>query len=270
MKVIIKADFWEGLSANIEFDYPQQVEVVIDVEILKHIKPIDRGIRFFCTPQPEGAYNDLIRKHPECYDYLLTPFQDMLDLPHARLFTGCGSFLDPEIIPKTFGVSTIMSGRNCLPGHKLRFELYQRRHEIKIPLDFYLGSHNRLPDAFYTSDCMVLDGDKKDKRRAMNRLFHIAIDSFNRDNHYSEKLIDCLVTKTVPIYWGAKNIEKFFDISGILVVNSVDDIIRVCNALSENTYEAMLPGIENNFRLAMEEYNFGHMLEKSIKKCLGI
>lgn len=269
MKVEIKADFYEALSAQIEFDYPKQVEIVIDVEILKHIYPVpEDNVIFFVTSQPEGAYNKLIKEHPEAYNYLLTPFPELLELKNSHLFCGCGSFLDPDpCIKKKMAISTIMSGRNCLPGHPLRFELYHRRKEIRIPLDFYLGTHNLLPEEYYTPDCIRLNGEKKLKVQAMDCMFHIAIDSYKKINHYSEKLIDCFLTYTIPIYWGCTNIGDFFDKRGIIEVDSVDEIIQSCNWLNKDLYYAR-KGVHENYCLALEQYNYGKMLERAIKSIL--
>ena len=270
MKVIVECDFVEGLSANIEFDYPKQVEACIDVAILNSLTNVPEDtVRFFITTQPEGVYNKVIKENQNCYNYLLTAFDDLLELPNSHLFIGCGAFVDPNPnIPKKFGVSTIMSGRNCLPGHKVRRELYARRHEIKIPFDFYLGTHNILPEEFYTDDCIKLSGEKKEKTKAFDCMFHIAIDSYKRKNHYSEKLVDALVTKTVPIYWGCTNIGDYFNKAGILEINSVDDIIWCCNNLTPEDYEMFTPFVEENYNRGVEESNYGKILERRIKECL--
>lgn len=270
MKVKVYADFVEGYGADIEIDYPKNIEVYIDVEIKRNVIPIpENTVRFWATSQPEGDYNELIKQNQDKYHYLLTAFDDLLQLPNASLFIGCGSWIEPDPnMKKEFGVSTIMSGRNCLPGHKLRRELWERRHEIKIPFDFYLGTHNILPGEYYQQDGIRLSAGKTEKKRAFNRMFHITIDSYKRKNHYSEKLIDPLVTKTVPIYWGCINLQDYFDSSGILEINTVDDIIYFCNGLTESHYDYFLPAIEHNYKRGVEESNYGEILKRSIEKCL--
>ena len=58
-------------------------------------------------------------------------------------------------------------------------------------------------------------------------MFHIVIEGFKNDHYYSEKLIDCLITKTVPIYWGHTEIGKYFNEMGMIQVDSASDIISV-------------------------------------------
>ena len=44
-------------------------------------------------------------------------------------------------------------------------------------------------------------------------MYSIAIESSQEINYFTEKLIDCLITKTIPVYWGCPNISEFFDTS---------------------------------------------------------
>lgn len=269
MKVIIEADFPEAIYSNIEFDYPLQVEVIIDVKILDFIIPIpENTIRFFCTTQPEGVYNQLIKEHPECYNFLLTPFDDLLELPKSHLFVGCGAFLEPDPnMEKKFGVSSVMSGRFCLPGHYLRRELFHRRHEIKIPFDFYLGTVNRLSEEFYTQGCPTLEWGAAEKKRTMAYKYHIAIDSYRRHNHYSEKLIDCLVTKTIPIYWGCTNLEEYFNPKGIIQVSNVNEIICNVNAFCKEEWPYP-EAVEDNYQRALSLWKFEDILRNALLKIL--
>ena len=269
MKVQVHADFPEAIHSNIEFDYPKQVEVVIDVKIKDFLTPVPDGVvRFFCTPQPEEVYNKLIIDHPEAYNYILTPFDELLELPNSHLFVGCGAFLEPDPdMEKKFGVSTVMSGRKVLPGHDLRRELFWRRHEIKIPFDFYLGTVNRLSDEFYDFGLPILEWGASEKKKTMAYKYHIAIDSYKRKNHYSEKLIDCLVTKTIPIYWGCTNIGDYFNPEGIIQVDNVNEIINYVNAFCVEDFPHM-KAVEENYELAKKEWKFEDLLKRAIKKVL--
>ena len=268
MKVIVKADFPEAIGAVIEFNYPKQVEVVIDVKIQESLTPVpDDTVRFFVLSQPEGYYNKIVRENTRCYSYLLHPFEELFDLPNNHLFVGCGSFFLPTpVMPKKFGVSTIMSGRLGLPGHYIRRELFHRRNEIKIPFDFYLGTVNRLADEFYTLELPTLGWGKDEKMRAFDCMFHIAIDSYRRDYHFSEKLIDCFMTKTIPIYWGCTNIEKWFIREGMFCVETVDHIINCVNSLTEESYYSWRINqyVDCNYHRALEHYNYSDMLKRAI------
>ena len=128
-----------------------------------------------------------------------------------------------------------------LEGYNVRWELFTRRDELKIDKRFYLSGSSPIPDINY-EDHLVL-GDLKTPM--FDSQFHIAIENTNRiKNAFSEKLIDCFYTRTIPIYYGPSNIGDFFNIDGIFLVNSVDDIIDTCNRINENTYDSLKDVIE--------------------------
>jgi hypothetical protein len=205
----------------------------------------------------------MILNNPKSYTYLLTQFPELLQLPNTGKLVGCGSFVDPDPdIPKKFRVSFIMTNRNCLPGHKLKFELFNKRNEIKVPFDIYGSSWNPV---FIPGLLPLAPWDnRKDKVRVMDCMFHICIDSYKCKDHYSEKLIDPLITKTIPIYWGCTNVGDYFNEQGIIQVDSVDDIINVCNQLTPDVYDRMLPLINDNYESALKVYRYEDILRDAM------
>ncbi len=77
-----------------------------------------------------------------------------------------------------------------------------------------------------------------------------------------------MVTKTVPIYWGCPNIGKWFDIRGMMIVDNIDDIVSSCNSINENTYNEMLPFVEENYNKAQYLKTIGDRLKEEIEKKL--
>ncbi len=268
MKAIIKAWFPEATNADIYIPSDKKIEVCIDNAIPETLTPVPEDtIRFFVTTQPEGDYNEIILENTQAFTYLLTQFPELLRLPNATKMVGCGSFVDPDpSIKKKFGVSFIMTNRNCLPGHSLKFELFNRRKEIRIPFDIYGSSWNpiKLPGLLPLAPW----DNRKDKARAMDCMFHICIDSYKRDDHYSEKLIDPLITKTIPIYWGCTNVGDYFNEQGIIQVDSVGDIIKVCNQIGLGTYKRMLPLADDNYETAVKVCRYEDILRKAMLRAL--
>jgi len=267
MKVEIKADFGEALSCNI--DLPQKVIVVIDWMIPQNITPVPEDTTvFWVTTQPEGDYNEIIKEHPEAYTHLLTFFPDLLNLPNAHYFMGCTSFVEPtKDIHKKFGISTVMSGRMNLPGHKLRREFFDRQYEVLPPLDFYLGTHNALPEGLYSKG-IRLSAEKKDKIIVFDRMFHVTFGSYKMWGFFSEKLIDCFITMTVPVFWGCSNIDEFFNTDGIIIIDNVDEAIDACNSLTVRDYYRRMDALKDNYERGLEYYSYEYQLEKTIKNIL--
>jgi hypothetical protein len=78
--------------------------------------------------------------------------------------------------------------------------------------------------------------------------FSIAIENGRRDAYFTEKLIDCLVTGTVPLYWGFPSVGTLFDARGILPFTTAAELDEVLAGLSFDLYRRMLPFVEENRR----------------------
>ena len=265
-KVSIYGNFEEILDHPVFA--PVDCDLVIDYEIPawlhKHpVKP--NRLVIFATIQPEGQFNDLIIAHQDKYDHLLTFIPQLLSLPKARFCIALTPFCTPDInIPKVFGVSAVFSGRNACPGHSLRHELYRRRDEIKIPKWFYTGLRSGLRSA------LELPAEKSAKQRVMNTMFHIAIDSYDYENSFSEKLIDPLITNCYVIYWGCSNLYRYFNPDSIIRINTVSEIIDVCNSVTEETFRRCQSGRLDNFLKAQEYIPYHVVIQKEIDKICAL
>lgn len=74
--------------------------------------------------------------------------------------------------------------------------------------------------------------------------YSVVIENVRERNYFTEKLIDALMCRTVPIYWGCPNIADFMDTSGMILCETGDDIRRVVRELSEPDYAKRLPALE--------------------------
>ena len=102
-----------------------------------------------------------------------------------------------------------------------------RENEILNPTKFYktIGNRHDLEDARIGKE--IVFGDTQ---------FGVAIENFSHRGWFSEKILDCFLLKTIPIYWGCSNIGDYFDIDGIIPFNNVDDLIYITNQLNESYY----------------------------------
>ena len=80
--------------------------------------------------------------------------------------------------------------------------------------------------------------------------YSVAIENSRSSGYFTEKILDCFINKVVPIYWGDPDIGEHFDISGIIVCQSEDDIVAAIEAASQKDYEARRSAIEDNFQRA--------------------
>jgi len=129
-----------------------------------------------------------------------------------NLFGTSWAFKDEDSIsapPKNKIISMITSNLSILPGHKLRRSICEKLYHKKCNVDIF---GRDIPWGPYILDRR--DG-------VAPYLFNISIENSKRNNYFTEKLVDCFVTRTVPIYWGCPNISEFFNSEGMIIIQRV-------------------------------------------------
>ena len=131
-------------------------------------------------------------------------------------------------------VSCVTSNKSFLPGHSTRLEFIDR---IKDKVDLFGRGINPIDSKL---DALI------------NYAFSIGIENKAAvdDYYWTEKLNDCLLTGTVPIYYGCPNISKFFNMDGILTFTTQEELDDILNNLSFERYESMMPAIKDNLKRA--------------------
>lgn len=76
--------------------------------------------------------------------------------------------------------------------------------------------------------------------------FSIAMENTLSDCYFTEKLVDCFMTATVPIYWGTRSVEEIFDPRGIIFFNTLNELREILENLSIRRYEEMAPFVRAN------------------------
>ena len=83
--------------------------------------------------------------------------------------------------------------------------------------------------------------------------FSVTIENSIQEYYWTEKVVDCFATKTVPIFWGSREVCAHFDNDGIFIFVTIDELESILNDMTPDLYEKMLPAVERNFD-KVEEY----------------
>lgn len=173
------------------------------------------------------------------------------------------SYVNTEELDKTkqFGVSYLLSlGGASLEAYrqksgfnyKLRKDIWDHEKDLKIPSQFYLSfrDKDKYPKNLQNR---VLPTDSK--KWIFNSQFSIAIENTQQEDYFTEKLLGCFISLTVPIYIGCPNILDYFDAKGMIIVKSLEELITVVNSLSDETYQKMLPHLKKNKERSLKFLN---------------
>jgi hypothetical protein len=171
------------------------------------------------------------------FKYVLTYDKELLETNEKFVFYphgGCWIRPGEEgVHEKNKLVSMISSTKsNHAPGYLVRAEI---REKFKDKFDSYGRGHNTIN--------LKIDGLK-------DYMFSIAIENSKFDYYFSEKLIDCFMTGTIPIYWGCPAISDFFNIDGILSFDNIEEFEGILNQLTPELYSKKLESIKDNFERA--------------------
>ncbi len=192
-----------------------------------------------------GLVYDFIHQNTQLvadsFDVLLSSDRSLVEKHPKFVYHPAGSTLsvvpkvEQKIYAKTKLCSMVASPKDSLPGHRKRLEVAQK---LQHKLSLFGGAHGskRLGSHKFF---------EKSKGLA-DFCFSVAMENCQVSLYYTEKLTDCFLTGTVPVYWGASEIAEVFDERGIITLTEDFDV----DLLSLDLYESMLPYVKNNFMLA--------------------
>lgn len=249
---------------KIEIEHDQMVRLYIDGWAdYDHTLGLFR-ILYLREPDDVSHIAEYAIKNSSMFNLILTTSQRVLDAcSNAKILEfGTTWIFDYKFPEKKFQISTLVGHKEMTEGHKLRKKLYYKQKKIKNPIDFYIGTNGGVENVFGNK----VISDSFHKEELFDSQFHICIENTRQEYWFSEKVMDCFRTKTVPIFWGCPKIGDYFNVDGIIIVNSLDEIIEVCNGIDENTYKTMLPYIEENLKLCENYIDLPTRMKKLLEK----
>jgi hypothetical protein len=216
----------------------------------------------FQEPNEYFGLHDWTIQNKNMFDIILTQSDKVLNNCDNAVFQPFGhTWLQPDQYnkehDKKFQLSHLCGKLLKTYGHSLRHETLARQNEFNIPLKFYetYGDRNNIEDARLGKEFIF--GDSQ---------FGIVIENTSHRGYFTEKILDCFLLKTIPIYWGCSNIGDFFDIDGVITFNNVDDLIYKVNNLDENFYESKKEIINKNWKLALDYVYYEQNVVDTITK----
>jgi len=155
-------------------------------------------------------------------------------------------------VKKTKKISMIVSNKQFTEGHKLRYEFAMKLKEhFGDKIDLFGRGINEVIDKW---DALV------------DYEFSIAIENSSFEDYFTEKISDCYLAYTYPIYFGCPNITDYFDQNSIINIdiNNLDKSIKIIEKLlsDDNFYLNHLEKIKEARNLCLDKYNFFETLIK--------
>ncbi len=175
------------------------------------------------------------------FDFILTYCKHLLKLPGFKFAPYGGIWIDRQhwgMKDKTKLVSMLYGSKLSTDGHKLRHSIASAIGD-DFGIDYY--GHRGQATAYGPETKLLVLGD---------HMFSIVGETCRENNLFTEILLDCFAVGTIPIFWGAPNIGTYFNINGMLVFETVSELLLILNRLSTNLYRTMLAAARENLALA--------------------
>ena len=119
-------------------------------------------------------------------------------------------------------ISMISSNKKMCEGHIHRLEWVNK---IGDQVDLYGRGFNEIK--------LKEDG-------LCDYMFSVAIENSRDDNFFTEKILDCFATGTIPVYYGCPNIDEYFNRDGIINLSEEFEV-------SDEIYYSKMDAIKDNF-----------------------
>lgn len=195
-----------------------------------------------------GSY-EFIKNNIDKFQKIFTHDYELLNLSEKFEFLHVGGcwieHTDRKIHKKNKLVSIITSEKYGSEGYDLRHRVVDSISCV----DVFGRGYNEIPNKIV---------GLKDYK------YSIVIENCKYNYYFTEKLIDCFITGTVPIYWGCPDIGVFFDKKGILTFETIDELNSIIENLGD-FYEENKISILKNFYISMRYLIADDILYESLK-----
>ena len=154
--------------------------------------------------------------------------------------------------------------------------IFSSKHENRNKIMKKLSSHSNCDVHFYGRGIagILFDrnqyyGELNDNgvckyKGLVNYQKSIAIENSSQKNYFTEKLIDCFVCNTLPIYWGCPNIFDYFPEKSIRVIKNSDSIDDIMQKIKQPVTDEEINSLKIAKELVMNEYNIWPAIQKAI------
>lgn len=185
---------------------------VIKPELFNKIKEIENKFNYIYTYNPEKNNP----KHKQSY------------------FGSCWipkSFC--KIYDKSKLLSIVASNKNYAIGHQLRHKIIS------------LNLHKDLE--LWGSGYRWFSDEPEDRTKPFKDYkYTIVIENCKYPNYFTDKIIDCFASGTIPIYWGDPNISQHFNDKGFYIWSNIEELKNILEKINSEDYDSKSVYIKEN------------------------
>lgn len=212
------------------FDLSADETVYVDQNINQAFTDGVEGIKYgwfleskFVVPGITEEIKSNLKEYFDIFKYIFTHDKELLELDSRFKWVPAQGFWikEPKIYEKTKMISMISSNKAFTEGQKNRLQWVEK---IGDQVDLYGRGFNEIA----TKEEGLCD-----------YMFSVVIENGVYESYYTEKILDCFATGTIPVYLGSPDIADHFNKDGIIELTEEFEV-------SDEIYESKIEAIKDN------------------------
>lgn len=184
---------------------------------------------------------DRVFTHLLIDDPLVTTAPPILDWWIGKTYDELRDLTLPD---KTRELSAIASTKDWITGHRVRGEFVERVAREFPEVDIFGRGRNEELD------------DKWDGLAPYR--YSLAIENTSKNDYWTEKISDCFLSYTVPMYFGATNISRYFPKNSYiwLPLDEPREALRIIrDTFERDDWNSRLPALQEARGLVLDKYS---------------
>jgi len=220
-----------------------------------------RNIFIQIEPEAIVPIKEHIINRADEYDYILTFDNDILQkFPNKayKYIYGTTRILQEDyenisVENKKFLLTNITGFKVGAVGHRFRHQIYFHQNYIQnIPILFYLSEQLQDVPGYIPiiNNNPYLPGTNSAKILLFKEAqFSIVIENSRQIHYFTEKICDCVISKSIPIYYGCPNISDYFDTTGWIILenDSVLEFLQKLQILTPDYFMKYIDIVNKNY-----------------------
>jgi hypothetical protein len=188
----------------------------------------------YIKPKVYDMVIDAAEDYISVYDAIFTHNQELLELNeklNTDKFKWCPAqgfwIKEPKVYEKTKMISMISSNKSMTSGQRTRLNWVEM---IGDQIDLYGRGFNEI---------------ELKEEGLCDYMFSVVVENGFYNTYFTEKLLDCFATGTIPVYLGSPDIAEYFNPDGIINLSEEFEV-------SEELYYSKMDAINENLERAKQ------------------
>jgi len=177
-------------------------------------------------------------------DLIFSHTKQFLDQVTNSVYCPWGSYFinpkDHKIYNKHYNTTIIASSKTYTVGHRMRHEVISKYEKYFDYVRRGGTSHSKYQN----------DGDEYKLNFIKDYRFSVEIENAPINGYFTEKLLDCFRTGTIPIYCGDPGVIDIFNKDGIISFSTVEELEKILPNLNKSFYDDRINAVVENYNIA--------------------